>query len=196
MDEARIPAAYRAGVRLRRMLMLAGLLCLAMLLIAACSPQAEPTPSDKDADAESTDAAPDFEITLYGTESHEKGELLRMSDLKGKPVVVNFWFPSCPPCVAEMPDLERVYQNHKADGLEFIGVQLVGLDTAEDGQQFIDEIGITYAVGADEDDIISKYRVIGFPMTVFVDKDQNIVRRWQGVLDEEKMEELVAEILN
>ena len=52
----------------------------------------------------SEDTAPDFELTLFGTGTREKGETLKMSDLRGQPVVLNFWFPSCPPCVAEMPD--------------------------------------------------------------------------------------------
>ena len=163
-----------------------GLLCLPLLLVAvACSQQSGPT-----------DPAPDFALTLYGTETRQAGETLRLSDLKGKPVVLNFWFPSCPPCVAEMPEFERVFQNHRTYDVEFVGVQLLGIDTAEDGQNFVNEVGVTYALGPDEDDIITKYKVNGFPMTVFIDKDQNIVRRWQGVLNEEKMEEILSEILH
>ena len=169
----------------RSILGLAGILCLLTLIVAACSSESVPS-----------DPAPDFELTLYGTETRQAGETLRLSDLEGKPVVLNFWFPSCPPCVAEMPEFERVFQSHKSYGVEFIGVQLVGIDTAEDGQDFVDEVGVTYALGPDESDIITKYKVNGFPMTVFIDKEQNIVRRWQGVLNEEKMEEILSEILH
>ena len=172
---------------LRNMPGLVGLLCALLLAAGVACASEESAPSDP---------APDFTMTLYGTETRQAGETLRMSDLKGKPVVLNFWFPSCPPCVAEMPEFERVYQKHKPYGVEFVGVQLVGIDTAEDGQNFVDEMGVTYALGADEDDIIMKYKVNGFPMTVFIDKEQNIVRRWQGVLNEEKMEEILSEILN
>ncbi len=171
---------------LRSRLSLLFLLCLPLLMVAAgCSQQSEPT-----------DPAPDFELTLYGTETRQAGETLRLSDLKGKPVVLNFWFPSCPPCVAEMPEFERVFQNHRSHDVEFVGIQLLGIDTAEDGQNFVSEVGVTYALGPDEDDIITKYKVNGFPMTVFIDKDQNVVRRWQGVLNEEKMEEILGEIIN
>ena len=173
-------------VNRRSRLTQAGLLAVAVLLLAAaCSSETVPI-----------DPAPDFELTLYGTETRQAGETLRMSDLKGKPVVLNFWFPSCPPCVAEMPEFERVFQNHRSYNVEFVGVQLLGIDTAEDGQNFVNEVGVTYALGPDEDDIIMKYKVSGFPMTVFIDKDQNIVRKWQGVLNEEKMEEILSEILN
>ena len=173
-------------VNRRSRLTQAGLLAVAVLLLAAaCSSETVPI-----------DPAPDFELTLYGTETRQAGETLRMSDLKGNPVVLNFWFPSCPPCVAEMPEFERVFQNHRTYNVEFVGVQLLGIDTAEDGQNFVNEVGVTYALGPDEDDIIMKYKVSGFPMTVFIDKDQNIVRKWQGVLNEEKMEEILSEILN
>ncbi len=159
------------------------LLCIALTLAMACGAQNE--------------AVPDVSLALYGTETRADGETLRISDLEGKPIVMNFWFPSCPPCVAEMPDLERVYQKHKADGVEFIGVQLVGLDTVEDGKRFVSDMGITYPVGADEDGgIVQAYGITGFPTTVFIDRNQGIARKWSGVLNEEKLEELVAEILN
>lgn len=173
-----------------------GLLALILPLAVACGGAGGGEPAASDASGDAANIAPDFTLTLYETETRRKGDTLRLSDLKGSPVVVNFWFPSCPPCVAEMPDLERVYQSHKDQGVEFIGVQQIGLDSAETGQEFIKEIGVTYAVGADEDDIITKYGLLGFPATAFIDRDQNLVRLWQGVVDEEKLEELVQEILN
>lgn len=158
------------------------LICLTLALSVACASQ---------------DAAPDFSLDVYETDTRGEGETLQISNLEGQPVVMNFWFPSCPPCVAEMPDLERVYQKHKADGVEFIGVQLVGTDTVDDGKEFIRKMGITYPVGADEDgSIVREYSITSFPTTVFIDGNQSIVRKWSGLLTEEKLEELVAEIMN
>ena len=145
----------------------------------------------------SAEAAPDFELVLFETENHRRGEILRLSDLQGNPVVVNFWYPSCAPCVAEMPDLEEAFQKHKAEGVEFIGVEELILDTVEDGQVFVTEIGVTYALGPDEDGtLIEAYNLTGFPTTFFLDEDQNIVRRWTGILTAEKIEELIQELLN
>ena len=176
----------RNKTTIRRVIGGIALICLTLALSVACASQ----------DA-ATDSAPDFSLALYGADGRAEGETLQMSNLEGQPVVMNFWFPSCPPCVAEMPDLERVYQKHKADGVEFIGVQLVGLDTVADGKDFIREMGITYPVGADEDGgIVQAYGITGFPTTVFIDGNQSIVRKWSGVLTEEKLEELVAEIMN
>ncbi|MCH8205861.1 MAG: TlpA family protein disulfide reductase [Chloroflexi bacterium] len=145
----------------------------------------------------SSDAAPDFELVLFGNENHADGEVLRLSDLVGSPVILNFWFPSCPPCRAEMPDLEAAFQRHKADGVRFVGVTNMGLDTARDAKDFIAEIGVTYSLGADTDaSIMRAYGVSGFPSTVFLDSEQNLVRKWTGLLNGEKLEELIQEVLN
>ena len=191
-----------------------GLAVVATLLLAACGGDgdgddveaasqmfdASGKPIEKDETTEkrrSEDAAPDFEIALFENENHSKGEVFRLSEAQGSPVVVNFWFPSCPPCVAEMPDMDAAFKAHKSDGIEFVGVMLVGLDTVADGQAFVDDIGVTYALGPDETtSIIRDYKVTGFPATVFIDKDQNIVRKWTGFLNAEKIEELIQEILN
>jgi cytochrome c biogenesis protein CcmG/thiol:disulfide interchange protein DsbE len=177
---------------------LLGLLGVAVFVLVACTTAAPSSSSalnpGSNAEAE-VDPAPEVELVLFGNANHEAGETLKLSDLKGKPVVVNFWFPSCPPCVAEMPDLQKSFERHNGD-VEFVGVQLIGLDSPADGQAFVDQLGVTYALGPDEGIIIRDYKVRGFPTTVFVDSDQNVIREWTGILNEEKLEELVGEILN
>ena len=170
---------------------IAGLIGLTAFVLVACSTAAAPAESG---DAPE-DLAPEFEIELFSNVNHQAGESLKMSDLKGRPVVLNFWFPSCPPCVAEMPDLQKSFERHNGD-VAFVGVQLIGLDTAADGQDFVDQLGVTYALGPDEGIIIRDYSVAGFPTTVFIDKDHRVVRKWTGILNEEKLEELIGDILN
>ena len=144
--------------------------------LSACSGEADSPPT------ESLKPAAPFEITLFGNENHPAGSSLSLSDLAGKPVVINFWYPSCPPCRLEMPDLEAAYQKHSASGVAFVGIQSLVLDTVGDGQQFIDEFGITYAVGPDNTgDILIDYEVNGFPTTVFVNEDHKVVRKWAGI---------------
>ena len=147
----------------------------------------------------SADAAPDFELALFENGDHSNGEVLSLSDLVGKPVVLNHWFPSCPPCVAEMPDFEEAYQKYK-DEVEFIGVQNMGVDTAEDGQEFVNQLGVNYAVGPDNNpnnelEIFIAHKITGFPTTEFLNKEHEVVRKWSGLLDAEKLDELIQELL-
>jgi peroxiredoxin len=150
---------------------------------------------------EDRELATDFELVLYGNADHSQGDVVHLSDFAGDPVVLNFWFPSCPPCVAEMPDFETAYQDLKDEGVKFFGVQLLGLDSVEDGQEFVDKLGVSYMLGPDQTadtsgEIIREYAVIGFPTTVFIDRDQRIARSWTGALNLEKLEELLEEIVN
>ena len=144
----------------------------------------------------SANGAPGFELVTFGNENHAAGETIRLSQFAGQPVVINFWFPSCPPCRIEMPDLEEASKRHKANGVQFIGVQVLGLDSAADGQEFIDDTGITYPVGPDTESKINlAYEVIGYPTSVFLSRDHQIVRSWTGTLNAEKLEELIQELL-
>ena len=173
-----------------RLAVVIGIAAFVAMLVVGCGSAQEP--------GEPAEAAPDFELTLFETPNHAAGDVLKLSRLDGQPVVLNFWFPSCPPCVAEMPDLEASFQEHKADGVAFIGVQLVGIDTAQDGQDFVSELGVTYALGPDEDGEITfqKYEVPGFPTTLFLNENHEIARKWSGPLNREKLDELVQELLN
>ena len=175
---------------------------LGVLLLGACSNggaevEATPAPerSNGQADGSPPDAVPDFELVLFQNDNHERGERLKLSDVRGRPVVLNFWFPSCPPCRVEMPDFEESFQKH-GSVVEYIGVQQLGLDSVEDGQRFVlDEVPVNYAIGPDEGSIIRDYEVINFPTTLFLDEDHNVVRRWAGPLNAEKLEELVQELI-
>ena len=167
--------------------LLSGLL-LVVVLGAACATAAV---------ADDTDPIDDFQITLFGNENHEAEDTLNLTDYVGKPVVLNFWYPSCPPCALEMPDLEAAFRKHAKDGVEFIGIMSLVLDTVAEGQEFIDEFGITYAIGPDtEGDILVNNDVRGFPTTIFLNEDHEVVRKWSGILNAAKLDELIAEAIN
>ncbi|MBT3942376.1 MAG: TlpA family protein disulfide reductase [Chloroflexi bacterium] len=133
-----------------------------------------------------TGEASDFEV------SSPNNGVFNLERLEGQPVLLNFWFPSCPPCRAELPDLQTAYEKHGED-IQFIGVQLLGLDSAEEGQEFLDELGITYPSGADpESQMVRDYKVVGFPTTIFIDRDHNVVKKHAGILTEDSIEELIT----
>ena len=82
-----------------------------------------PTTSNSDevtADA-SSDLAADFSLTLYQGEGKLESQILNLSDLRGQPVVLNFWAGLCPPCRAEMPDLQEFYDEFN-DRVVLVGV--------------------------------------------------------------------------
>jgi thiol-disulfide isomerase/thioredoxin len=193
LSAQRVPIGRHWGV------MLSGLTLL-LIVGAACATAATPAATDQAASAEAveeTDPIDGFQLTLFGNENHEAGSTLNLSDHLGKPVVLNFWYPSCPPCRLEMPDLEAASRKHAANGVEFIGIMSLVLDTVADGQDFIDEFGITYAIGPDSDgSILIDNKVIGFPTTIFLNADHEVVRKWAGILDAEKLDELIAESMS
>ena len=157
---------------------------LMMMLALACSSPGEP--------------APDLVFTLFQGEGFPAGDELYVSDLKGKPVVLNFWAGLCPPCRAEMPDLQAFYDENKEDAT-LVGVdvgQFMGLGSQADAETLLRELNITYPAGFTNDsNVIPNYKVIGMPTTVFINADGSIFERWTGVLDREVLEEKVQMML-
>ncbi len=141
------------------------------------------------------DVAASFSFEAFGNENFEEGQPISLDTFEGQPIVLNFWYPSCPPCRLEMPHFEAAFQTHK-DEVAFVAIQQLGLDSEDEGQEFVEEFGLTYAVGPDTSGtVIKDYDVKTFPTTVFLDKDHTIVRKWAGPLNEEKLNELIEEIL-
>ncbi len=118
-------------------------------------------------------------------------------ELDGKPIVINFWFPSCPPCRAELPIFEEVYQDYGAPSgrdVQFIAIQQLGLDTPADGMKLLQEIGVSFPAMPDTDSAVQiGYDIFSFPTTVFLDRDHNQIRKWQGAINREKLVEYVEE---
>ena len=113
----------------------------------------------------------------------------------GKPVLINFWFPSCPPCRAEMPDLQIAFEKY-GEEVAFIGIQQMGSDSEKMGIDFVRELGLTYPMMADlGSKVHANYEVFSFPTTVFLQKDHSISRVWTGVIDEQQLKQELDAIL-
>jgi len=117
--------------------------------------------------------APDFELTLFeGYPGNAGKNPVKLSDLKGKPVVVNFWASWCVPCAQEARDLEAVYEKYK-DKVVFLGVDWT--DIEGDARNYLQRFGITYANGPDlQTRIGPRYRITGVPETYVMDQDGNV----------------------
>lgn len=119
-------------------------------------------------------------------------------ELAGKPVVINFWFPSCPPCRAELEHFEEVYQQFgtpSGGDVQFVGVQQLGLDSIEDGATLFEELGVTFPGLPDNGSSIQiAYNIFSYPTTVFLDRNHNEHRVWQGAIDKENLIKVVEEL--
>lgn len=114
--------------------------------------------------------APDFKLETL------QGAGLSLGDLRGRPVIVNVWATWCPPCRAEMPALERVYQAYRAQGLEVLAVNATSSDSPTAAQAFAQEYGLTFPVLLDaQGSVASHYQAWSLPTTFFVDR-QGVIR--------------------
>ena len=133
--------------------------------------------------------APDFELTMID------GTKQRLSDFKGKPVWINFWASWCPPCRAENPDIQDLYNAHKdVHGLVLLAPAIgEGRDSVAGYMQRAD---LQYPVGTDSDtQIAANYRVLGIPTHVFVDREGIIREIRVGAISKKTMEKKLAQII-
>jgi peroxiredoxin len=118
-------------------------------------------------------AAPDFELRQLG------GDPLRLSDLQGRPVIVNFWATWCSTCRAETPDLIELYETHQTDDLVMLGINLRENEASVAG--FVESFGIPYPVLLDRSgEVATTWRIggpnQGVPSTYFIDRE-GVVRK-------------------
>ncbi len=145
--------------------------------------------------------ASDFEFSVYQGEDLLGGTNVNFGDLLDgpKPVVLNFWAGSCPPCRAEMPALQRVYDKHGED-IIFVGLDVgifTGLGTRATGLALLDELDITYPAGAPPSRTpVVNYSVVSMPTTIFFGADGDIFRRWDGAIQEGQMNDIVEAMLD
>ena len=115
--------------------------------------------------------APDFTLQSI------TGETYRLSDLRGQAVVINLWATWCPPCRAEMPALQKMYEEYKAQGLVILAVNSTVQDTASAVAPFAAEYGLTFPILLDETgSVTSAYQVRSLPSSYFIDR-KGIVRQ-------------------
>lgn len=135
------------------------------------------------------ETAPDFELTTLD------GEKARLSDYKGKKVILNFWASWCPPCRAEMPDMQKYYEDQAdEENVEILAVNLTTEDRGMDKiTAFIEEFNLTFPVPMDsEGDIGKLYQAAAIPTTYMIDTEGKVRNKIVGPMSEQMMEEFVG----
>jgi len=124
-------------------------------------------------------APPDFDVQTVD------GRSIKLSDYRGKVLVMDFWATWCPPCRQETPQLARLASENRGRGLEVIGMHIDdrGRSTPEAIRKFIDHYGITYTVGLATDDMFISY--LGteddtIPQTLVFGRDGRLIKHLIG----------------
>jgi thiol-disulfide isomerase/thioredoxin len=194
--------------RRKRLVAFFGVAVVAVIVLAACGSAVQSNPGTKAPDAadsanpasQDSQLPADFQITAYQGEEVLGGQEVLFGDLldEGKPVVLNLWAGLCPPCRLEMPDFEKA-NKALGDQVLFFGLDVgpfTNLGSSEDGKRLVQELGITYPIGTTDDaEVVRAYGLIGMPTTYFISPEGEIVEQWTGLLTEDKLTELVEELL-
>jgi len=143
------------------------------------------------------DLAPEFDVDRAGSRVQLidlDGTPIRLADLRGKVVWVNFWASWCPPCQFETPNVRSLDQRYRDRGLEVVAIQVQ--QTVEAGREYAARYELEYRIGADvTGDFFHLYRGFALPTQFFIDAEGRIRQIVNGPLTEERAASIVEALL-
>ncbi len=123
------------------------------------------------------------------------GDSVSLDDYAGKVVFVNHWATWCPPCRAEMPELEAYYRAHREEGFTLIAINAG--ESAKDVKPFVEDLDLSLPVWIDlQGEAMRAFGVNGLPTSFVIDQSGTIVQAWPGAITLEQLEEHVTPLLN
>jgi len=132
--------------------------------------------------------APDFALAALSTHAEPP---IHLANLRGKPVVINFWASWCTPCADEAPLLQAAWQHARTKGVIFIGIDYQ--DTQSDGLSFLQKRGITYPSAIDANGATAiNYGVTGTPETFFIDRRGVVVATVRSQITAQQLQTDIA----
>lgn len=152
------------------------------LIVLACS--AFPALAD-----EPPRTAPPFAVRSV------EGKALKLSDFKGRPVVIDFWATWCKPCRATMPHLEALQKRYETNGLVIMGLS-VDEEAPAAVKKYVQELGVSFRIAMASEKMLDDYGPVRqIPTTFFINRQGEVVRRVVGYIDEDTLDGYVKEIL-
>ncbi|HMA23797.1 MAG: peroxiredoxin family protein [Gemmatimonas sp.] len=120
--------------------------------------------------------APDFRAKVLGENRYKS-----LADYKGQVVLLNVWATWCPPCQAEMPSLQRLYQAYGGKGLKLVAVSIDDYVTEDSIRAFAKNFGITFEILHDSTHAIERiYQTTGYPESFVIGPEGTIRKKWIG----------------
>src|SRR5690625_4579360 len=144
------------------------------------SEQSGDAAESEDIGVEKGKTAPDFEVTTLD------GDQVKLSDYRGERVMLNFWATWCPPCRAEMPDMQKIYDK---EDVTILAVNMIETESnEEDVVDFIDEFQLTFPVLMDENsDLMVYYKIQAYPTSYMIDSNGTIQFINLGAMNQDQM---------
>lgn len=162
------------------------------------TPQQNESTSASDGTSEDQKPLPAIDFTL----KDQFGKTHSLSDYKGKTIFLNFWGTWCPPCRAEMPDIQSLYETQETEGengVIILGIAAPNYSGEKDEQgikDFLEKNGYTYPVLMDTDaELFEAYGIYSFPTTYMIDRDGNVFGYASGQLSKDMMHSIINQTL-
>ncbi|NHN33188.1 thiol-disulfide oxidoreductase ResA [Paenibacillus agricola] len=121
------------------------------------------------------------------------GQIHNLSDYHGKVLVINFWGTFCPPCVREMPALQKQYDLWKDRSVEIVGINLN--ESKISVESFVKQLNIGFPILLDNDTVRKKYKVMSYPTTFFIDPQGIIQDIFVGEMTENNIKTRIEKIV-
>ena len=166
-------------------------------LLLGCTAEEEPTTQTE------TNASSSYNNTIkQGQEAPQwslldiTGQPFDSTKLQGKPTVINFWATWCPPCLAELPELEELYDAYRGRGLEVVGICMDPI-SPERLSDFVEERNLNFTFLMGDDEIAAKFgNFPAIPTTFLIDREGYIANKYMGRVPKQTLENGILSILN
>lgn len=193
VEDAPGETAERAPSLRNRWIVAAAAACAIALLVVPMMLQSASPGEEKPARTNS-EGASEGRANLDLTLKDMNGAAVRLSDYKGKVIILNFWATWCGPCQTEIPELVATYDHYKDRDVVLLGVSVD--DPAEALQKYAKEKGMNYPVLLMQDDLDAAYGpIFGVPITFFIGRDGEIARKHLGPITKEQVEREIKALL-